>query len=34
VVLRSVMMNPMTNGHILDEILDEQEAILQSLSEP
>jgi len=34
VVLRSVMMNPMTNGHILDEILDEQEAILRSLSEP
>jgi glutamate decarboxylase len=34
VVLRSVMMNPMTTGRILDEILDEQEAILNSLSEP
>jgi len=33
-VLRSVMMNPMTTSRILDEILDEQEAILQSLEEP
>lgn len=31
VVLRSVLMNPMTNSQILDEILDEQEAILNSL---
>jgi glutamate decarboxylase len=31
VVLRSVIMNPYTNGSILDQILDEQEEILQSL---
>jgi glutamate decarboxylase len=31
VVLRSVIMNPMTDGTILDEILDEQEAIFHSL---
>jgi glutamate decarboxylase len=32
VVLRTVIMNPMTTPEILDEILDEQEAILSSLS--
>lgn len=31
VVLRSVIMNPMTNVSILNEILDEQESILKSL---
>ncbi len=31
VVLRSVIMNPYTTGKILDQILDEQEAILQTL---
>lgn len=31
VVLRSVIMNPYTDGRILDQILDEQEEILQSL---
>ncbi len=31
VVLRSVIMNPMTNIEILDEILDEQEDILDSI---
>jgi glutamate decarboxylase len=30
VVLRSVIMNPYTDGRILDQILDEQEMILQS----
>ena len=30
VVLRSVIMNPYTDGRILDQILDEQETILQS----
>ncbi len=30
VVLRSVIMNPYTDGRILDQILDEQEIILQS----
>ena len=32
VVLRSVIMNPMTHADILDEILDEQETIYQNLS--
>ena len=30
VVLRSVIMNPYTDGRVLDQILDEQETILQS----
>ncbi|MBF0228440.1 MAG: aminotransferase class V-fold PLP-dependent enzyme [Desulfamplus sp.] len=33
VVLRSVIMNPMTNITILNEVLDEQERLLQSLSD-
>ncbi|MCP4158343.1 MAG: putative pyridoxal-dependent aspartate 1-decarboxylase, partial [bacterium] len=32
VVLRTVIMNPMTTPEILDEILDEQELILSTLS--
>jgi hypothetical protein len=32
VVLRSVIMNPMTTPKILDEILDEQEALLAGLA--
>lgn len=34
VVLRSVIMNPYTDGNILDRILDEQEAILNTLDVP
>jgi len=34
VVLRSVIMNPYTTGKILDQILDEQEAILQTIEIP
>ncbi|MFN2356683.1 MAG: aminotransferase class V-fold PLP-dependent enzyme [Desulfotignum sp.] len=34
VVLRSVIMNPYTTGRILDQILDEQEAILDTLDVP
>ena len=34
VVLRSVIMNPYTDGRILDQILDEQEAILDTLDIP
>ena len=33
VVLRSVLMNPMTNIEILNEILDEQEALYRTLSQ-
>jgi len=32
VVLRSVIMNPMTHSQILDEILDEQESLYKSIA--
>jgi putative pyridoxal-dependent aspartate 1-decarboxylase len=34
VVLRSVIMNPYTDGRILDQVLDEQEAILDNMDIP